>query len=59
MEKAEIEEINLKDDSWASLELKKKILGREHSLDEIIEINQIHEHITSQSWLPRTKQRRR
>lgn len=50
--KAEIEEICLKDkiiDSWAPLELRKKLLGKEHSLDEIIEACQVEEQINKQS----------
>lgn len=45
-------EINIKDkiiDSWAPLELKKKILESEKSLDEIIEMTQVHEQIGLQS----------
>nr|CAH7744111.1 unnamed protein product [Callosobruchus chinensis] len=52
--KSEIEatEISMKDkiiDSWASLDLKKKLLEKERSLDEIIELCQIHEQIGNQS----------
>ncbi|XP_051864185.1 uncharacterized protein K02A2.6-like [Drosophila albomicans] len=49
--KKEIEEICLKDkilDSWASPELKKKLLSKEHSLDEIIEACQVEEQINKQ-----------
>ncbi|XP_062121631.1 uncharacterized protein LOC133835625 [Drosophila sulfurigaster albostrigata] len=50
--KKEIEEICLKDkilDSWASPELKKKLLSKEHSLDEIIEACQVEEQINKQA----------
>ena len=48
----ESKEINIKDkiiDSWAPLDLKKKILEKERTLVEVIEICQIHEQITNQS----------
>ncbi|XP_041673813.1 uncharacterized protein K02A2.6-like [Drosophila eugracilis] len=48
----EIEEICLKDkilDSWAPPELKKKLLSKEHSLDEIVEACQAEEQINKQS----------
>lgn len=50
--KSEIEEISLKDkiiDSWASNELKKKLLEREMTLDEVIDICKIHEEINKSS----------
>lgn len=52
--KTEIEatEINMKDkiiDSWASLDLKKKLLEKERTLVEIIELCQVHEQIGDQS----------
>lgn len=48
----ECTEINMKDkiiDSWASLDLKKKLLEKERTLDEIIELCQVHEQIGTQS----------
>ena len=36
-------------DSWAPLELKKKLLEKERSLNEIIELCQVHEQIRNQS----------
>ncbi|KAJ8964455.1 hypothetical protein NQ317_004366, partial [Molorchus minor] len=48
----EATEISMKDkiiDSWAPIELKKKLLEKEHTLDEIVEICQIHEQIGNQS----------
>lgn len=48
----EASETSMKDkiiDSWASLDLKKKILEKERSLDEVIEVCQVHDQITSQS----------
>lgn len=45
-------EINLKDkiiDTWASLELKKKLLEKERSLNDIIELCQVYEQIGTQS----------
>lgn len=45
-------EINVKDkiiDSWAPTELKKKLLEKERSLDEIIEVCNVHEQIGNQS----------
>lgn len=48
----EATEINIKDkiiDSWAPLELKKKLLEKERTLDEVLELCQIHEQIGSQS----------
>nr|CAH7765262.1 unnamed protein product [Callosobruchus chinensis] len=45
-------EIHIKDkliDSWAPLELKRKLLEKERSLDEIVEICQIHEQTGGQS----------
>nr|XP_043068709.1 uncharacterized protein K02A2.6-like [Drosophila bipectinata] len=54
----EIEEICLKDkiiDSWAPLELKKKLLGKEYSLDEVIEACQVEEQISKQSEAMLTK----
>lgn len=45
-------EINMKDkiiDNWAPIELKKKLLEKERSLDEIIELCQVHEQIGNQS----------
>ncbi|XP_067615133.1 uncharacterized protein [Eurosta solidaginis] len=50
--KREVEDISLKDkiiDSWASVELKKRLLEKEQSLNEIIEACQIHEQIQKQS----------
>nr|DAA65000.1 TPA_exp: gag-pol protein [Drosophila ananassae] len=50
--KKEIEDICLKDkiiDAWAPLELKKKFLGKEHSLDEVIEACQVEEQIDKAS----------
>ncbi|XP_036334769.1 uncharacterized protein K02A2.6-like [Rhagoletis pomonella] len=50
--KSEIEDISLKDkiiDSWASVELKKRLLEKEQDLTEIIEACQIHEQIHKQS----------
>ncbi|XP_054745691.1 uncharacterized protein LOC129250071 [Anastrepha obliqua] len=50
--KAEIESNCLKDkliDSWASIDLKKKLLEKEQSLDEVISAWQIHEQINKQS----------
>ena len=49
---AEALEINMKDkiiDSWAPIDLKKKILEKERTLDEVIELCQIHEQISNQS----------
>lgn len=48
----EATEINLKDkivDNWATVELKKKLLEKERSLKEIIELCQVHEQIGNQS----------
>lgn len=48
----EATEISMKDkiiDSWASLDLKKKLLEKERTLDEVIELCQIHEQINNQS----------
>ncbi|XP_031333862.1 uncharacterized protein LOC116163872 [Photinus pyralis] len=50
--KNEAIDINLKDkliDSWASAELKKKLLEKERSLDEVIELCRVHEEISTQS----------
>lgn len=50
--KTEIEEICIKDkiiDSWAPLELKKRLLEKEQSLNEIVEACQIYEQINKQS----------
>lgn len=50
--KNEATEINLKDkliDSWAPVELKKKLLEKERSLDETIELCRVHEQISTQS----------
>ncbi|XP_011871267.1 PREDICTED: uncharacterized protein LOC105563875, partial [Vollenhovia emeryi] len=50
--KNEIEEICLKDkiiDTWAPMELKKKLLERERSLAEVIEMYQIHEQVNKHS----------
>lgn len=52
--KSEIEatEISMKDkiiDSWASIELKKKLLEKERTLNEIIELCQVHEQVNNQS----------
>lgn len=50
--KKEAEDINLKDniiDNWANPELKKKILEKERTLDEVIELCQIFEQINNQS----------
>ncbi|XP_032309453.1 uncharacterized protein LOC116655693 [Drosophila ananassae] len=50
--KVETEEICLKDkiiDSWAPVDLKKKLLEREYSLDEVIEACQVEEQINKQS----------
>nr|CAH7714496.1 unnamed protein product [Callosobruchus chinensis] len=47
----EATEISMKDkiiDSWAPLDLKEKLLEKERSLDEIIELCQIHEQIGNQ-----------
>lgn len=57
--KAEIEEICLKDkimDSWTSLDLKRKLLGKEHTLAEVMEACRVEEEITkqSQSILPKS-----
>ncbi|XP_074032658.1 uncharacterized protein [Leptinotarsa decemlineata] len=48
----EATEINIKDkiiDHWAPLELKKKLLEKERTLEEIIDLCQVHEQITDQS----------
>ncbi|XP_044753909.1 uncharacterized protein K02A2.6-like [Coccinella septempunctata] len=48
----ESNEINIKDkiiDSWAPIDLKKKLLEKERSLDEVLNLCQIHEQIGSQS----------
>lgn len=45
-------EISMKDkiiDSWATLDLKRKLLEKERTLDEIIELCQINEQISNQS----------
>lgn len=50
--KIETTEINLKDkliDSWAPVELKKKLLEKERSLDEVIELCWVHEQVATQS----------
>jgi len=52
--KADIEEICLKDkviDAWASGDLKRKLLEKEHSLDEILEACQVDEKIRKESAL--------
>lgn len=54
--KEEIEEISIKDkliDSWAPLDLKKRLLEKEQSLAEIVDACQVYEQIskTSRSWL--------
>ncbi|KAL7301787.1 hypothetical protein TKK_0005775 [Trichogramma kaykai] len=49
---AEAKETNLKDkiiDNWAPMDLKRKILEKERTLNEIIEICQIHEQISCES----------
>uniref|UniRef100_A0ABD2WZD1 Uncharacterized protein n=1 Tax=Trichogramma kaykai TaxID=54128 RepID=A0ABD2WZD1_9HYME len=48
----ESSELNMKDliiDNWASLNLKKAILEKEHTLDQVIELCLIYEQITNQS----------
>lgn len=50
--KTEIEEICIKDkliDSWAPVELKKRLLEKEQSLDDVIEACQVYEEINKQS----------
>ncbi|XP_043661784.1 uncharacterized protein LOC122625799 [Drosophila teissieri] len=50
--KAEIENICLKDkiiDVWAPLDLKKRLLGKEYSLEEVIEACQVEEQINKES----------
>ncbi|XP_055914201.1 uncharacterized protein LOC129947595 [Eupeodes corollae] len=50
--KQEICEINIKDkviDAWASRDLKKRLLEKEHSLEEVLEMCQVHEQIASQT----------
>ncbi|XP_039150808.1 uncharacterized protein K02A2.6-like isoform X3 [Drosophila simulans] len=50
--KAEIEDICLKDkiiDVWAPLDLKKRLLGKENSLEEVIEVCQVEEQINKES----------
>nr|CAI5846264.1 unnamed protein product [Callosobruchus analis] len=45
-------QINIKDkliDAWASIELKKKLLERERTLEETIELCQVHEQISTQT----------
>lgn len=49
--KTDILEISIKYkliDSWASADLKKRLMEKEHSLKEIIEICQVHEQINAQ-----------
>lgn len=46
--KKEIEEISIKDkliDSWAPIDLKKRLLEKEHNLSEVIESCQVYEQI--------------
>lgn len=50
----EATEINIKDkliDDWAPIELKKKLLEKEHSLTEVINLCQVHEQISTQAHL--------
>ncbi|XP_053954513.1 uncharacterized protein K02A2.6-like [Anastrepha ludens] len=57
--KSEIEDIALKDkiiDSWASVDLRKRLLEKEQSLNEIIETCQINEQIQKQSQSMISKQ---
>lgn len=45
-------EINLKDkliDNWAPVELKRKLLEKERTLEDVIELCRVHEEITKQS----------
>lgn len=49
---SEIKEISIKDkiiDSWAPIDLKKRLLEKEQSLDDVISACQIHEQINKQS----------
>ena len=51
-DKVEALEINMKDkiiDSWSPIDFKKKILEKQRSLDEVIELSQINEEILNQS----------
>lgn len=53
----EAKDINLKDiiiDNWANSDLKKKILEKERTLDEVIELCQVFEQINSQSSVMNT-----
>lgn len=50
--KTEIEEICIKDkliDTWAPLELKKRLLEKEHSVNEVMEACQTYEQVNKQS----------
>lgn len=56
--KAEIEEICIKDkiiDGWAPIELKKRLLEKEQSLEDVIEACQVYEQINKQSQSMLTK----
>lgn len=55
--KAEVEEICLKDkiiDSWAGVDLKKKLLEKEYNLSQMIDACQVDEEISKQSEMMRS-----